>query len=178
MISQDREDYAGEIVNALHAITSASMIDNRNSTWTRRIKEDIGQLGKNHNFDVCTSGCEGKFEGEWLYDLIWYKNNNNNRLETVPLVLESEWSMDDFQIRFDFEKLLVANSPLKVMIFQNCDDTSEKVFQALREGIDEYIHGANCTYILACYQWKHKKFETRTFKKAPSNEAQLMTLPS
>jgi hypothetical protein len=117
MNSQIYEGYAMEIIAALQAITPNTVPNNRNSAWTRKIKEDIGQLGVKNKFIVCTSGCDGKFEGEWLYDLIWYRNNTNNRLETVPLVLESEWCMDHFQIRFDFEKLLLANSPIKVMVF-------------------------------------------------------------
>jgi hypothetical protein len=115
---------------------------------------------------VCASGFEGKFEPEWLYDLIWYKNNSEVRLETVPLVLESEWAYDYYDIRFDFEKLLLANAPLKVMVFQDGGhDTTEVLFSKLIAGINEFIHGGFGVYILACYQQSQGRFEVKKITK-------------
>lgn len=171
MNAQIYEGYVTEIVNALIAIPK-KCDKQGNAAWTRKIKEDIGEIGKGHGFRVCPSAVEGD-ERQWLYDLIWYRNNSNIRLEAVPLVLESEWSMDNYEIRFDFEKLLLANSPIKVMVFQNCDGTSERVFDNLRCGIDDYAHGVSCVYVLACYQWEKKQFKINTFRKEPDKMVEL-----
>jgi hypothetical protein len=98
MNTEAYKELAKEIENAIREITPQTVSDTKNSTWTRCIKEIIGGIGKNKGFNVCASGFEGKFEPEWLYDLIWYKNNSEVRLETVPLVLESEWAYDYYDI--------------------------------------------------------------------------------
>jgi len=92
-----------------------------NTTITNLIKERIGNIGYDNNYDVSSS-----YHGDsWLFDLVWYKNNSEGFLEKVGLVLESELSNRKWDgLKFDFEKLLVANSDLKVMIsfaFGNSD---------------------------------------------------------
>ena len=129
-----------------------------------------------HDFKVCTSGLKEKFENEWLCDLIWYRINTNNRLESVPVVLESEWSMDDYEIRYDFEKLLLANSPVKVMIFQDYGDNAIETFEKLQIGITEFGLGIPCIYILACYQWNKRRFEIKQFKKEPAKPLELLNV--
>lgn len=52
------------------------------SKWcTTEIKHIIGAIGIEHGFGVSTSGAND-YEPEWLYDIIWYSNNDKgfNRL--------------------------------------------------------------------------------------------------
>src|SRR5271154_1369603 len=94
------EGYATEIVNALKAIQWQAIPER--PSWTHKIKEVVGGIGKKKDFSVCASGFAGADWGEWLYDMVWYQNRKDtNRLESVPLVLESEWDLDAFEIRKD-----------------------------------------------------------------------------
>ena len=170
--------YATEIVNTIAAIGPQAVPDKTDTAWTRKIKEEIGRIGKKHDFRICASGFDGEADAEWLYDMIWYSNNQNNRLESVPLVLESEWALNYDDIRFDFEKLLLANSPVKVMIFQNYGDTVQQIFEKLQCGISEYIFGAPSIYILACYRWDTKAFEIMQIRSQLYKAVELVPRPS
>jgi len=98
---------------------------------------------------VCTPGGQGDFEAGWLYDLVWYRNDDGHLAE-VYLVLESEWSYDAYDIRYDFEKLLLAKATLKVMVFQAAESQLADRFALLERGIDAFRkRSADETYILA-----------------------------
>jgi hypothetical protein len=167
-------NHARLVVAALTAIASNTVEGTGNTAWTRAVQTAARNLGQTLGFRVCPSPAEGD-ERQWLYDLVWYRNNDNIRLEMVPLVLESEWSMDEYEIRYDFEKLLLANSPVKVMVFQNRGDTVETVIEKLKLGIDEYQFQVQSVYILACYDWRRTCFDIRTFRKEPPKAAALMS---
>src|ERR1700754_3114085 len=90
-----------------------------NKDWTYFLKESLANLGKQNNYRVCTSGFKDVFDCEWLYDMVWYEEvgeGTNKRLIDVPLVVECEWNPYPEPIRYDFEKLLVANASHKLMI--------------------------------------------------------------
>jgi hypothetical protein len=132
--------------------------------WTTQIKEDIGSLGVAHGWAVCTSGFEGRFECEWLYDLIWYRSNPDNHLADVYLVLESEWGIKQSDIKYDFEKLLLAKATLKVMVFQAYDQDISGVFSLLERGIRTFQkHSANETYIFAGFNIGTQTFDCFAF---------------
>ena len=90
------------------------------SKWTKQLQIALGELGRRLKYDVCTSGHKDKgFEAEWLYDMVWYKESgsgDNARLIEVPFVMESEWSPHLKDIKYDFEKLLVANARFRLMV--------------------------------------------------------------
>jgi hypothetical protein len=100
--------------------------------WTIRVKKLIGDLGDKLGYKVCTSGFDC-YHGEWLYDLVWFLNNENGRLNSIPLVLECEWKRGLGDIQYDFEKLLLANSQFKVMICQANNNISV---------LKDYFHNA------------------------------------
>jgi len=106
------------------------------SDWTNRIKELLGNLGEILNFEVCTSGIADKFEPEWLYDLVWYLEKQN-RLIKVPLVMESEWGMAS-DIKYDFEKLLVSNAELRLMICQVRPEQKDELKEYFIDAVKKY----------------------------------------
>lgn len=66
---------------------------------------------------------------EWLYDLLWYKEDNDGRYSPLdfPLIVESEWKKrrrEDKKgdrhsgIKYDFQKLLLSNTGLRLMVFE------------------------------------------------------------
>lgn len=85
--------------------------------WTYRIKELLGQAGTQMGYQVCSTGFDC-YHGEWLYDLVWYEENDEKRLISVPLIVESEWNRGFGNIKYDFEKLLLANADHRLMICQ------------------------------------------------------------
>ncbi|AWI08493.1 hypothetical protein CKA38_03815 [Ereboglobus luteus] len=64
---------------------------------------------------------------------------------------------------YDFEKLLVSNSPVKVMVFQSKENSYNDLFKHIKSAIKTYKQGSDCTYILACYLYVN---ETNMFKIA------------
>jgi len=167
LVQEPYRKYADEVVHALNEITDETVKSKGNRDWTLAVKHKLGELGEQNGFSTCASGCRDReYDAEWLYDLVWYKNNFNDgkghdrRLTEVPLVMEIEWSPDFLQIRYDFEKLLVANAPIKAMVFWN-----ENAFEGLEDGIKKYKNGVASIYILACYVGeKVPAFNIRTFK--------------
>lgn len=107
-----------------------------NTWWTFRTKETLGELGDKLGFNVCTSGFNGRFEGEWLFDICWYQNNANKFLEKIPLIVESEWGRTIGEIKYDFEKLLQSNAEHRLMICQakpdQFDDLRKYFYQAIK----------------------------------------------
>lgn len=87
---------------------------------TQDIKRRVGQIGINQGYSVSSSLSDKTHDAEWLYDLVWYKNNDQGLLKEVGLVLESELSdRSEWGIRTDFEKLLLAAAPLRIFIGMN-----------------------------------------------------------
>lgn len=104
---------------------------------------------------------EGFKKAEWLYDLHWYQEIEPTcyRMTRLPLVVESEWDWirdaerekkttigegtpDVFgEIKWDFQKLLVANADLRLMIFQErIEMSSDELDDYFDETIDGYKH--------------------------------------
>jgi hypothetical protein len=63
--------------------------------WTIKVKRTLGELGQELGYQVCASDPRGRFEAEWLYDLIWYAYDYEDHLEKIPLILEMEWAMSE-----------------------------------------------------------------------------------
>jgi hypothetical protein len=124
--------------------------DRPNSEWTRSLKEEIGNLGVRSEWKVSTSGFSNHFEQEWLYDLTWFRNDAEGYLCDVGLVLESEWEHPYASIKQDFEKLLLAKSPLKVMVFEGYTKNLAAHLNSLKQGISAFrCKTASEIYILA-----------------------------
>ena len=94
--------------------------------WTSRIKAELVELGRRHEFYVCTSGVGRANHGEWLYDVCWlhYASWPDRLIDAMPLALECEWRVDrdHAHIVEDFQKLCFAGAWIKWMVFQSTDD--------------------------------------------------------
>lgn len=87
----------------------------KDKEWTKQIKTGICKLGKGSGYSVCASNCDGADNGEWLFDLIWWKDTAPREL---VLAMESEWGLSEDEIWKDFEKLLIARAKYRVFICQ------------------------------------------------------------
>lgn len=147
-----------EIHQAIRSIPSR-VIGHGNRAWTQAVKSAFIELGKKHKWGICASSSEAGVEPEWLYDLCWYARYDKEEFE-MGLILESEWSHDYYDLRFDFEKLLCAKSPYKIFIFEAYEDALDLKLAALQSAI------RNCklpvtdeTYVLAAYVPTRQAFE-------------------
>lgn len=127
---------------------------------------------------------------EWLYDLHWYTEDVRQqelphefgyRIETLPLVVECEWEYISAAerdkcgkkgkqpdvygaVKYDFQKLVVANAEVRLMIFQQ-----RRNFELNRYFIDvieNYIHldkGAN--FLFVRFPRNKKSFEYCAYEK-------------
>ena len=112
----------------------------RDAEWTNAIKTQLRDLGWDLGYDVCTSGFNGETDPEWLYDLVWYQENEQGFLMDVPLVAESEWQMRPKDIKFDFEKLLAARANHRLMVCQCRKKFKEERLQYFRAAVKVYRH--------------------------------------
>ena len=111
--------------------------------------------------------CDGGefVKREWLYDLHWYTEVKGCHYRPIglPLVVECEWEPNRRKektkvpysgIKFDFQKLLVANASLRLMVFikRKRDELSE---------LDEYFGKAieSCRNLKANSQFLFVAFE-------------------
>lgn len=124
--------------------------------WTSEIKQRICQLGSEKGFQVCCSGLQlpPRCRGEWLYDLTWL-DVKDDHIATVPLVLESEWSLDRGEIEWDFCKLILARADHRVMVFQQRTEPEVlRTFDNLAAEIATFRRGyPGDRYLLLAYDW-------------------------
>jgi len=131
--------------------------------WTHDIKLIIGELGLKNNQEVCASGFPDSFDNEWLYDLIWYENNEQGFLKNISLAMESEWNTKDLNVKYDFEKLIQAKADLRLMIFQ---DNVESNFKTMIKGIESYKYSSiGDKYLLAGLDWQKHEFIFLEYEK-------------
>ena len=157
-LSMDRIE--SEIVHVLDDFGNDSR-GKSNEDWTKGIKEILVMKAKDFGYLVSANHCNGSDYPEWLFDLVWYEYsgdvNNEERkynLLDIPLVLESEWG-NRKDIIYDFEKLLIARSGHRVMIFQEKEREIQKLmdnlvgrikaFKFTQKG-DRYLFSGWCLY--------------------------------
>lgn len=109
---------------------------------------------------------------EWLYDLHWYKDNPNTDYMTKALPLVAEFELGNRReldngksckqpysaVRFDFQKLLVANADIRLMVFQVAN--FERDIIESEKGLNIYFDNAikgydnlkgKYNFLFACY---------------------------
>ncbi len=157
-------EIATAIIDSFNSLPDRLGRGKRDRVWTMQLKDDIGTLGEKYDWTVCAGGFKDRFEGGWLYDLVWYKETNGH-LSEVYLVLESEWGKYRTQIKYDFEKLLLAKSTLKIMVFQTNNREIEDLFEFLEEGIRAFplLQTPDETYLLMAFNNDTFKFDLRQY---------------
>lgn len=157
-----QSNFEAEIQSAITSIPGMMQAGKNNAEWTAAIKRTLIALGKKHEYNICTAGFPDECEREWLFDLVWYRNGPPEHLREIGLIVESEWSFNPKDIKFDFEKLLIAKSPIKVMIFQDYKGNADELCLLLETSIRTFkTEAANEKYILACYHNTKDVFEIK-----------------
>ena len=120
--------------------------------WTRQVISELIRLGIEREYAPCPNP-QYRW-GEWLYDVIWLRVDEDNidRVLNVPLVAEVEWGNQD-EIWSDFQKLLVARADVRVMIFNDYPGLLEE----LRAHVVRVAQSGD-RYLLARYITAEKRF--------------------
>ena len=138
-----------------------------NGGWTYECLHGLVTLGNECDCATCPEGATMK--GEWLYDLIWYKEAEDakdiwpKRMSDVVLVAESEWSNWIGDIRYDFQKLVQAKAHIKLLI---CDGVNDDEYSLLVKDIELFEHrDPQERYLFAIYDGRdgEKKFCYRQY---------------
>ena len=114
--------------------------------WTVAVKEALVYVGRSFGWLTAASGCNAD-QGEWLYDVVWYQSDHANHMTDVPLVAESEWGRGS-AVKDDFEKLLVARSKYRVMVFQADSEDEVRELFGKSDEIDGVERISNHLYAL------------------------------
>ena len=172
MNTTERNKLVREIKEAILKVPETAESGDR--AWTKEIKLRLERLAEKHDCDTCPNSKNGN-KG-WLYDQTWFTKSEKGRLKSVPFVMESEWRNNMEYIKYDFEKLLLANSPIKLMVFQSTASKPEEMqnrFREMESGINDYKYDNSGIYILACYVLKNGRhmFDIRIFEKKLGKKA-------
>ena len=108
--------------------------------WTTDIKTELCEEGKELGYRVAASGVDSAKDKEWLFDVVWMTLDWEpfRQLKRIHLVVESEWG-NDGDIADDFEKLLVARSDVRLMVFEKRNKSKvEEGFNRLEREAREF----------------------------------------
>lgn len=159
---QKLEDSLKETLDAYVAQARDNNFD-KNKAWTYHLKESLAKLGESFEYSVCTSGFKGIYQSEWLYDLVWYKEEGTYpdiRLVDVPLVVEMEWSTNFDHLRYDFEKLLVANARMRLFVCNIYPDDLKRYKLYFRDAVQKYeLSRSGDRYLIAMLVGIKHKFD-------------------
>ncbi|MBN8567519.1 MAG: hypothetical protein J0M25_12395 [Flavobacteriales bacterium] len=121
-----------------------------NKMWTQKIKETLSEMVEKYKYISSSSIKDGG--REWLYDLIWFKNDEEGYFSELVLCMESEWYMDWNQIKYDFDKLLISNATHKLMICQAYEDKMDEILDNFQQSINRYQLGnKNERFMISIY---------------------------
>lgn len=155
-----KNDVLKKIAERIAEVPSLIEKGSGDGRWTYHVKKCVLEIGLDDGYRVCTSGFPELADQEWLYDLVWFNNTDDPFLKEVGLVMESEWSAYLDQIRYDFEKLHLANAPLKVLICQSCGRTFESMQEHFSRSIKAYDQiQKDSLYLINIFLNSEYKFE-------------------
>lgn len=108
--------------------------------WTRKFKQVLRDLGKDHGFQVWGSFGDNS-SSEWLWDLCWANCPEDKRgnlrawenLRAIELACEIEWKQHDEWTLEDFLKLTVCNAAYRLFVFTAAARRLEDQFRRLME---------------------------------------------
>jgi hypothetical protein len=102
---------------------------------------------------------------EWLYDLIWREFDVDDFLISVPLTMEIELSdKKEKNIRYDFNKLLQADSKYKVFVFQQkTAESADEMLSSFEKIARKYKSRLSAKYLICCWCTSKNEFMFHDF---------------
>lgn len=122
--------------------------------YTEAMRQVLCDLGTKRGYKCHPSKSpEGEGHSAWLWDFVWWRKKGIG----LCLVAETEWG-NAKEARFDFKKLLVAKSPLKLMIFNgnHSEEHQKDVMGEFEAVLRKYqYHFAGETYVAIGFFCRH-----------------------
>ncbi len=145
---------------------------------TNSIKLNMVILGHKLGYRVYTNGLtqdqiskigNGFVNKEWLYDIHWYKDKKGEYYmpEILSLAAESElghWKKGDSSkmknpaVKFDFQKLLITNAELRLLVFKTRSKLElEELNLYFEKAIKAYPHlTKKSLFLFVCFEHETK----------------------
>lgn len=159
-----------------------------------KLFELLTKLGDRKGYKVYSHGLSEKFinkanennndvtkfvNREWLFDLCWYKEDETFKysLKSLDLAVESEWinkRKEDKEdpyggIKYDFQKLLVANMGLCLMVFKVTKEGREKLSEYFEKVYDIY-EGNKTEILFIAFSTERKRKDTFYYSYLPKKQ--------
>lgn len=148
-MTENFDEFEKKIIKTLEAFlleaTNEKLLGDR--VWTKSLTEKIGDLGIELGYKVAARGFQEKYERDWLYDIVWYIEDEEKRLQRVPLIVESEWVKSG--IKYDFEKLLVGKAERRLMICQARKKDIDDLFEKLKNAVNAFQGNTGDRFLIA-----------------------------
>ena len=171
-----------EIMRAVReALDNLEIDDPKGDTeWTKAVKTKLCEIGRIFGCKVGAGGVDNPGYGEWLYDVTWLEYERDydglkwpaTALIEVHLVAECEWHRDkNFEeIVYDFEKLLLARTGFRLMIFTGSNQAkSEEIAELLARKVREFKGSrAEDAWLLAAWEGSNDDWSFRYFTITPA----------
>lgn len=181
---------ADKIIYSLWSTKDCFFKRKSNREKTKIVKVALVNLGHELGYKVYGNGlkdeigksiCKEFVNREWVFDIHWYKDKPHYLTTELRLAVECEWgnkregdkSGERYSaIKFDFEKLLITNALLKLLIFKVSNLTDEH-FKKLDLYFDDAIktyhpHQENkeSEFLFVCFQ-QNSKGQKFVYAKKP-----------
>ena len=130
---------------------------------TSRIMSTLQRIATKRGFQAQATNLKGTREElshEFLVDMVWWKDDAQERHEGIVLAVESEKDPKLGERVKDFRKLLAVKSPLKLMIAieHQGDDETQELVTRLNEVVDTWKqHDPREEYLLYVFAAPHNK---------------------
>ena len=158
---------------------------------TEKLFDLLTELGDKQGYKVYSHSSSDEFRNapgtgndkfvnrEWLFDLCWYKEDETFKysLKSLDLAVESEWTnkrKEDKEdpyggIKYDFQKLLVVNMGLGLMVFKVTKEGREKLSEYFEKVYDTY-EGNKTEILFIAFSTERKKDDTFYYSYLPKKQ--------
>lgn len=158
---------------------------------TEKLFDLLTELGDKQGYKVYSHSSSDEFRNapgtgndkfvnrEWLFDLCWYKEDETLKygLKSLDLAVESEWTnkrKEDKEdpyggIKYDFQKLLVVNMGLGLMVFKVTKEGREKLSEYFEKVYDTY-EGNKTEILFIAFSTERKKDDTFYYSYLPKKQ--------
>ena len=158
---------------------------------TEKLFDLLTELGDKQGYKVYSHSSSDEFRNapgtgndkfvnrEWLFDLCWYKEDETLKygLKSLDLAVESEWTnkrkedKEDLYggIKYDFQKLLVVNMGLGLMVFKVTKEGREKLSEYFEKVYDTY-EGNKTEILFIAFSTERKKDDTFYYSYLPKKQ--------
>ena len=173
------EKLAKEVLKSIYSSDSPIV---KRGERTAKIFEALTLMGDDKKCKVYSHSLSKEFVNrEWLYDLLWYKEDDNEGYCPIdfPLVVESEWEKKRREdkrgdphsgIKYDFQKLLLSNSGLRLMIFKiSKEEELNQLSEYFNNAITKYRPLKKGEFLFIAFQDKKESFHYCYQEKVPCN---------